>query len=124
MANKQNYLQKKELNRQKRLAERLISERYPKVSSIIIHMQYNHKVHMIRTVNFFPSSHAYFFMDCLIKDCSNGGFEFAPMIAGMIKKRKKSGNGKCACKGKNSSNVKCDVSIAYEISIKYSRRSK
>ncbi len=30
---------------------------------------------MERTVNFFPESHAFFNLECMIKGCEEGGFE-------------------------------------------------
>jgi hypothetical protein len=128
MANKQDYLVRKEANKQKKLSAGVISKRYPKVSGIVLHMQYyqkaSDKVYMVRTVNFTPSSYAYFKMDCLTKDCLNGGFELTPVIKDLIKKQKKSGKGSLVCKGKNESRVKGHVSISYEISIEYSRRTR
>jgi hypothetical protein len=128
MANKQDYLAKKEQNKQKKLASGLISENFPKISSIVIHMQYyqklSDKVFMVRTVNFSPSSYAYFHIDCLTKSCLNGGFEFSPVVSGLIKKRKKSGKGTFVCNGKNDSLAKGHVNISYTISIKYNNRSR
>lgn len=128
MVSKQDYLARKEINKQKKLAAGVISKRFPKVSRIVLHMQYyqksSEKVYMVRTVNFTPSSYAYFNMDCLTKDCVNGGFELTPVIKDLIKKRKKSGKGKLVCNGKYDSGVKGHISIAYEISIEYVSRSR
>ncbi len=127
MANKQDYLERKEINKQKKLDSGIISKCFPKVASIVLHMQYYQKtsdrVYMIRTVNFTPSSYAYFHMECLTKDCLNGGFELTPMIKSLIRKRKKSGKGKLVCNGKNDSRVKGHMSVSYEVSIKYVSRS-
>jgi hypothetical protein len=128
MTNKQDYLAKKEQNKRKKLSSGLISEKFPKISSIVINMQYYQKlserIFMVRTVNFSPSSYAYFYMDCLTKNCLNGGFEFSPVISGLIKKRKKAGKGKFICNGKNDSLDKGHVNISYTINIKYNGRSR
>jgi hypothetical protein len=128
MVTKQDYLAKKELIKQKKIDSGLISDNFPKISSLVIHMTYyqksSDKVFMVRTVNFSPSSYAYFHMDCLTKDCMNGGFEFAPVIAGLIKKRKNSGEGKLVCHGKSNSNVRGHVNISYKVHIKYNSLSK
>lgn len=123
MAHRQNYIERMELNKQLRLASGLVSERFPDVSGIVIHMTYFHKgvnpVLMVRTVNFFPSGYAYFNMDCMIRDCVDGGFDLTSVITGMIKHRKKLGKGKLVCKGKNDALASDHASIAYEIRIKY-----
>jgi hypothetical protein len=123
MAHKQNYVERMELNKQLRLASGLVSERFPDVSGIVIHMTYYHKgvnpVLMVRTVNFFPSSYAYFNMDCMIRDCVDGGFDLTSVITDTIKHRKKLGKGKLVCKGKNDALASDHASIAYEIRIQY-----
>ncbi len=123
MAHRQNYVERMELNKQLRLASGLVSERFPDVSGIVIHMTYFHKgvnpVLMVRTVNFFPSGYAYFNMDCMIRDCVDGGFDLTSVITNMLKHRKKLGKGKLVCKGKNDALASDHASIAYEIRIKY-----
>jgi len=123
MAHKQNYMEKMELNKQLRLASGLVSERFPDVSDIVIHMTYYHKgvnpILMVRTVNFFPSGYAYFNMDCMIKDCVDGGFDLTSVVNDMVKHRKKLGKGKLVCKGKNDALASDHASITYEIRIHY-----
>ena len=110
MAHKQNYIENMELLKQRKLEAGLVSERFPAVSDIVVRMTYYHRganpVLMVRTVNFWPSQHAYFHMDC------------------MIKNRKKSEKGKLICNGKGDSLSSDHASIAYEISIKYSKGKK
>jgi hypothetical protein len=128
MAHKQNYLEKVELNKQRRLETGLISECFPEVSFIIIQMTYYLKgvseASMVRTVNFWPSRHAYFNMDCMNKDCVNGGFDLTPVIRVMIKKHEKSGVGSLSCKGKISNQASQHSRIDYKITIQYSTDSK
>jgi hypothetical protein len=128
MAHKQNYIESLEASKQRKLEAGLISERFPRVSDIVVRMTYYHKganpVLMVRTVNFWPSQHAYFNMDCMIKGCLDGGFDLTQVITRMIKNRKKSEKGKLTCKGKSDTVGSDHASIAYEISIRYGRAPK
>ena len=128
MAHKQNYLERAELNKQRKLETGLISECFPEVSDIVIQMTYYLKgvdqASMVRTINFWPSRHAYFNMDCMIKDCVDGGFDLTSVINHMIKKREKSGKGVLFCKGKISDRASQHSRVAYKITIKYSTNSK
>ncbi len=128
MAHKQNYTAKMELNRQNRLASGLLSERFPGVSSIVIHITYYQRgvnpVLMLRTINVLPSDSAYFHMDCVIKGCVEGGFDLTPAIAEMVKTRKKTGKGKLVCCGKLDTLNSDHARIDYEIGIQYDKRSR
>jgi hypothetical protein len=128
VANKQDYLAQKEKNKQKKLSAGLVADSFPKISRIVIEMTYyqklSDKVFMLRTVNFTPSSQAYFHIECLTKDCFKGGFEFTPLISDLVKKRKTSGSGMLVCKGTKDYHARGHVSIAYNISIKYNNRSR
>jgi len=128
MAHKQNYLERAELNKQRKLESRLVSECFPEVSDIVIQMIYYLKgvdeASMVRTINFWPSRHAYFNMDCMMKDCVDGGFDLTPVIKLMIKKHEKSGKGELSCKGKISDRASQHARVAYKITIKYSTNSK
>ena len=128
MAHKQNYLEKVELSKQRRLEAGLISESFPEVSFIIIEMTYYLKgvseASMVRTVNFWPSRHAYFNMDCMNKDCMNGGFDLTPVIRVMIKKHEKSMTGHLSCKGKINNQASQHSRIDYRITIQYLTNSR
>jgi hypothetical protein len=128
MAHKQNYIEAVELNKQRKLEAGLVSERFPGVADIVVRMTYYHKganpVLMVRTVNFWPSQHAYFNMDCMIKGCLDGGFDLTPVITRMIKNRKKSEKGKLACRGKSDTVSSDHASIAYEITVRYGKAQK
>ena len=126
MANKHDYLIKKDQVKQKKLAAGLLSEIFPKVSDIKIHMVYfqklSDKIFLDRSINFFPSSHAYFHMECFSNECSNGGFELTPIITKLVKARKKTSKGKLVCKGINDSHIKDHISMSYDIKINFKRR--
>ena len=123
MTQKQGYLAKLELNKKNRLASGLVSEKFPNVSEMVIHMTYFQKaselILMERTVNVTPNDFAYFNMECMMKECLNGGFELGSVISNLVKKRKKTAQGKLVCSGKGDFLSSGHASISYEISIKY-----
>lgn len=123
MVHRQNYVESMERNKQRKLAAGLISECFPEVSDIIIHMTYYHKaanpILMNRIVNFWPSQYAYFNMDCMIKGCVDGGFDLTSVIAKMIKNHKKSEKGKLTCTGKSDTLSSDHASVTYQITVKY-----
>ncbi len=103
----------------------LMSERYPNVASVIVAMNYYNgssgQVIMQRTVNFFPNSNAYFKMECMKRDCIDGGFNLESVISKMMKDCLKSGKGELVCAGKDSPG---HARIDYKISIKYNKTSR
>jgi hypothetical protein len=116
-----------ELSKQRRLAAGLLSERFPGVSDIVVRMTYYqnaiNSILMVRTINFWPSQYAYFNMDCMIKGCVDGGFDLTSVITDMIKSRKTSEKGKLVCNGKIET-LACDhASIAYHITVRYTKRN-
>ncbi|HXX58374.1 MAG TPA: hypothetical protein VEI96_10275 [Thermodesulfovibrionales bacterium] len=125
---RQQYTEKMELAKKNRLAAGLISERFPGVSGIMIHLTYYQKITnpilMVRTVHLLPADCAYFNMECMIKGCDNGGFDLSSIISGLIKKRKKSGKGTLTCRGKVDTVSTDHASVSYEISIQYHRITK
>jgi hypothetical protein len=128
MVQKQNYLERIETSKQRKLESKLISESFPEVSDIVIHMTYYHKgvdqASMVRTINYWPSRHAYFNMDCMIKDCFDGGFNLTTVIKRMIKNREKAGKGELSCKGKINNRTSQHSRVTYKIAIKYKTNSK
>lgn len=120
-----NYASKIALRKQSRFAAGLISEQFPHVAGIVIHMTYYQKgpnpILMHRTINIFPASCAYFKMDCMIKGCDNGGFDLTPVINDMVKTLKKTKKGNMVCHGKTSPDSMDHASIDYDISIKYNK---
>jgi hypothetical protein len=128
MALKQNYKEKLELKKNIMLAAGLVSDRFPGVSNIMFRMTYYQKtsdpVLMTRTLSFFPTNYACFHMECMREECIDGGFDLAPIVAGLVKNNKKSVSGKIVCNGKNEELRQGHASLAYEISIQYSKPSK
>lgn len=105
---------------QQRLDAGFVATQFPEVASIVVSMIYNQKgikESLPRTVNFFPGSYAFFRVNCLSKECVDGGFDLTQVITGMVGKRKEAEKGELICEGSGSS---VDHSaIVYEVSIKY-----
>lgn len=128
MTNTRNYLAKKEQKKEERIAAGLVSERFPDVSGIVIYMTYyrgvSDQVLMLRTVKFYPSSYAFFNMECMTKGCVNGGFDLTLMIVNLVKNHKKSGKGKMVCNGTNDKLAPHHSSVSYEINIQYGKQGQ
>ncbi len=127
MVNRSKHMAKMDLKKESMLVSGLVSERYPGVSGIVIHMTYCKKaaeqILLARTVNFFPSSYAFFNLGCMIKDCLQGGLDFTSIIANLVKKHKKSGSGNIVCNGEKDALAPDHGTISYEISIEYNKKS-
>jgi len=128
MPSNQNYKEKLEIKKNAIIASGRVSERLPDVSSIVFRMTYYQRtagpVLMTRTVNFVPTDYACFHLDCTREECMNGGFDLAPVVANLVKSRKKSIKGNLSCRGKSESLRFGHASIAYEVSIEYNKRNK
>jgi len=105
---------------QQRLDAGFVATQFPEVASIVISMIYNQKgikESLPRTVNFFPGSYAFFRVNCLSKDCVDGGFDLTQVITEMVGKRKVAAKGELSCEGNGSSAE--HSAIVYEVSIQY-----
>lgn len=105
---------------QQKIDAGLIAAQFPEVGQIVVNMMYNQKgikKSLSRTVNFFPSSYAFFRVDCLSKDCLDGGFDLTTVITAMIGSRKKVAKGDLCCEGDSPSSD--HSAIAYEVTIQY-----
>ncbi len=125
---KQNNLERQEALKKKKLAAGLVAECYPDVSNIVLRMTYYQRgstaALMVRTLNFLPNDYAYFHLDCMREGCTNGGYDLTPVVAGMVKGRKRTSKGKISCCGKNTELHPGHASIAYEVSIQNGRHAK
>ncbi len=126
MRNRQSYKEKKELERATMVAAGLVSERYAGVSNIEFQMTYYqrglHPVLMTRTLSFLPANYATFHLKCMQEGCTDGGYDLAPVVAGLANSRKKTVKGKIFCHGTND--TVGHASIAYEVKIQYSKPAK
>ena len=104
---------------QQRVEAGSMAEHFPEVAGIVISMMYKQKgvaKALLRTVNFFPESYAYFIVDCLSKDCIDGGFDLTRVITEMIGNRRGSTKGELGCEGNITSE---HAAIVYEVAIQY-----
>ncbi len=126
MRYRQSYKEKRELERAALVATGLVSERYSGLSNIEFRMTYYRigldAVLMTRTLSFSPTDYAGFHLKCMEDGCMNGGFDLAPVVAGLAKSRKKSIKGKLFCRGTN--HTLGHASIAYEVNVQYSKQAK
>lgn len=126
MLRKQSFIEKQERKQKALLAAGLVADRFPGVASIAFRLTYYQKtavpILMKRMVNFFPANYACFHLDCMREECTNGGFDLAPIVASLVKSRKTSAKGKLACAGKVKSRHEGHASIDYEVCIEYAGR--
>lgn len=126
--NRHDYAAKMELKKQNNISAGLVSERFPAVSGMVIHMTYYRKAHipllMVRTVNVFPTSYAYFKMDCMIKGCKGGGFDLTPVVSGMVKTHRKESKGTIVCRGDADVLEAGHASVEYAAVITYKKTPK
>jgi hypothetical protein len=114
---------KKNVNRTERLRQRLdagsMADHFPEVASIDIRMTYNQKgiKSLLRTFSFSPGSYAFFRVDCLSKECVDGGFDLTHVITGMIRNRRKAAKGELSCEGESP--AADHAAIVYEVVILY-----
>ena len=127
MQRRQTYKEKLEQEKAILVAAGLISERHAGISSIEFRMTYYRRsglnsVLMKRTLSFSSTDYAGFHLKCMEEGCEDGGFDLAPVVAGLAKSGKKSATGKIYCHGKNHAHG--HASIAYEVNIQYSKQVK
>jgi hypothetical protein len=105
---------------QRRRDSGLMSRHFPDVASVVISMIYKQKSvanPVKRIVNFFPGSYAFFKLDCLSRDCVDGGFDLSQIINSMIRNHSEVSKGELGC---DDSGPRPDHSnIVYEIVIQY-----
>lgn len=105
---------------QRKLDAGFLQAQFPEVKGIVVNMIYNQRgiqKSLSRVVHFFPGCSALFRIDCLNKECVDGGFDLTQVITGMIRNRRESAKGNLSCEGDTPS---ADHStITYEVAIKY-----
>ena len=105
---------------QRKVDAGLVDVQFPEVTGIVISMTYHQRgiqKSLPRVVNFFPGSYALFRIDCLNKECVDGGFDLTQVITGMIRNRREAARGDLSCEG-NSPSANHST-IAYEVAIQY-----
>ena len=121
---KYNANSRKNAARTERLQQRVdagfVSAHFPGVANIVISMMYNQvglNKSLVRIVNFFPGSAAFFRVDCVNKECVDGGFDLTRVITGMIGNHRKTAKGKLCCEGNGP--AAGHSAITYEVDIQY-----
>ncbi|MDA8240340.1 MAG: hypothetical protein M0Z67_08220 [Nitrospiraceae bacterium] len=105
---------------QRKIDAGFMDTQFPEVAGIVISMIYNQRgiqKSLPRVVNFFPGSYALFRVDCLSKECVDGGFDLTQVITEMIRNRRKAARGDLSCEGNGPSAN--HSTIAYEVAIQY-----
>jgi hypothetical protein len=124
MRHKHSFRQQREEEDAVRVAAGLISERYTGISGIEFRMTYYHRssnpVLMERTLRFSPTNYACFHVPCAHEGCTGGGYDLAPVVAGMSRSGKTSAAGRLYCHGSNG--MIGHGSIAYKVTIQYRQR--
>jgi hypothetical protein len=124
MRTRQSFREQQDREQAARAADGLVSERYADVSGISFRMTYYHRaldpILMTRTLSFLPADYASFHLKCMQEGCSGGGYDLAPVVAGLARSRKRSVKGKIFCHGTNDTIG--HGSIDYEVSIEYVRQ--
>jgi hypothetical protein len=106
--------------RQRKLDAGFVDALFPEVAGIVIRMIYSQRgiqKSLPRVINFFPGSYALFRVDCLNKECVDGGFDLTRVITEMIRNRSEAVKGDLGCEGDSPSAG--HSTIAYEVAIKY-----
>jgi hypothetical protein len=107
--------------KQRRIEAGIMATNYPEVAGIVITMMYKQKGvanPLLRILNFYPSSYAFFKVDCLSYDCIDGGFDMSWLITSMIRNHSEFSKGELGC---NDNGPRPDHStIEYEIQINFS----
>jgi hypothetical protein len=117
------YAKKNEVRKerqQQKLEAGFVKDQFPGVAGIAVNMAYTQRgvrKSLPRVVNFFPDSYAVFIINCLKKDCMNGGFDLTQVIRAMIIDRRESAKGDLSCEGEGPSAG--HSSITYKVAIKY-----
>ncbi len=108
-----------ERQQQEREAD-LMETLFPEVAGIVINMTYSQQgilKSFARVINFFPGSYALFRINCLNKECVDGGYDFTQVITGMIRNRSKVAKGNLSCEG-SCPTVK-NSTVLYNVAVKY-----
>jgi len=105
---------------QQKVEAGFVSAHFPGVANIVISMIYNQvglNKSLLRTVNFFPDSYAFFRVDCVNRDCVDGGFDLTKVITTTLGKRGETAKGKLNCEGNGP--AAGHSAITYEVDIQY-----
>ena len=121
---KYNANSRKNATRTERIQQKLdagfVATHFPEVTGIVISMMYNQKgiaKSLPRIVHFFPDSSAFFRIDCLNKECVDGGFDLSRVLTSMVRNRREAAKGELRCEGDGP--AAGHSAIDYEVVIQY-----
>jgi hypothetical protein len=105
--------------KQERADSGSVSRRFPGVAGIVVNMKYTQRggITVDRVVNFYPSSYAFFRLECLSQDCVSGGFDLTHAIHMMVRTNREVSTGELACD--DDGPRPGHSNIVYEIAIRY-----
>jgi hypothetical protein len=110
----------REERKREMLAAGLLSDRFPGVASIVVTMNYNRGSHssLLRTLNFYPGSPAFFKISSLGGGEDEGGLDLTNCIHRMVRGRERTAKGEF--KGGRSDEAIVHPNVDYEVAISYS----
>ena len=110
----------REERKRQMLAAGLVSERFPDIASIVVTMNYSRGsfAAVLRTLNFYPGSPAFFRISCLGEGCEDGGLDLTYVLHRMIRAREKSAKGELSCDNRDAAIV--HPRVEYQVAITYS----
>ena len=110
----------REERKRQTLAAGLMSDHFPDVTSIVVTMNYGRGTHsaVIRTLNFYPGSSAFFRISCLSEGCSQGSLDLTHSLRRMIGDRQTSAKGELSCDNRDAAIV--HPRVEYQVAITYS----
>jgi hypothetical protein len=102
------------------LAAGLMSDRFPGGSSNGVTMNYSRGTHsaVLRTLNFYPGSPAFFRISCLSEGCDEGALDLTHSIHRMVRGRETSAKGELSCDNRDAAIV--HPRVEYQVAITYS----
>jgi hypothetical protein len=109
----------REEQKRQMLAAGLMSDVFPDVQSIVVTMNYTKGTFssVLRTLNFYPGSPAFFKVSCLGDGCTAGGLDLTYVMHRMIRSHERSAKGKLGCVNRDAAVVHPHVD--YEVAVTY-----
>lgn len=97
-----------------------ISELYPDVGRIVLFVAFeeadSESEPNYQQIIFTADTEAVFKLDCSRDDCVGGGFDFAPIVDGMMRNKESRVHGKLACEGTpGSEGDHCSLKAEYRL---------
>jgi len=102
------------------MAHASISELYPDVGRIVLFVAFeeadSESEPNYQQIIFTADTEAMFKLDCSRDECAGGGFDFAPVVAEMMRNKESRIHGKLACAGtRGSGGDHCSLKAEYRI---------